>query len=507
MKTDRIIATMPIGAAMLDAPSTELKPQFWAVCQNALPHQMQLRQRDGHANATAIGATGSRACIFDRTNGDRDIVLLPTGAGYSWNGTTFVAWGTVAGPTPNSIYVPSYTGYADRFYAAGLDTLNLDSVVYIDAGGAATANVPGANQYQATQTKHVAQAIAYFGNHLMLGNVIEDGVQYHNRVRWSATGDDANWDTSTDPSTGYADAIEGPGQILAMLPFGADLLIYREESISICRYLGDLPPFAFALDCTTYGLWAPMTLLDIGEGHVFLSRKGVIAYRGCNRAEPIDQAINRSLMAELSTLADDQAASVQRAAWAMWDPIRRLYWLFYPASDTTGCYRAWVCNIGRDGGYTWFKQTYVGLQPCGNFIKFQTLGDSAVATIGWLGGRIMGPSYKSDGASAIDFDLQSPDFLASEEHLNRFKRWLGAELEARGAASTDTLIVQYSTDRGSTWNTISASPLTLAATIGLYEVWFDASAKLLRIRFRNNTAGHQPTLRSYQLKFTVQAEY
>jgi hypothetical protein len=95
-------------------------------------------------------------------------------------------------------------------------------------------------------------------------------------------------------------------------------------------------------------------------------------------------------------------------------------------------------------------------------------------------------SSNSDAGVAIPCEWQSKDFASQEE--GRMERWLELQVWAKGYG---TLTVEYSIDEGSTWTSMSGSPITLTDAFPLDSapqiLYFDVVSSLFRIRFVNNT--------------------
>jgi hypothetical protein len=105
----------------------------------------------------------------------------------------------------------------------------------------------------------------------------------------------------------------------------------------------------------------------------------------------------------------------------------------------------------------------------------------------------------ADGSTAIPIIWDSKDY---QDELGRLCRWQEMQLWAKG---TGALIVEYSTDDGSTWNAMSSSPVTLASTYpsdsAPMMLYFDVVSSKIRIRFRNNTTTDVVEIKQFALGY------
>ena len=147
-----------------------------------------------------------------------------------------------------------------------------------------------------------AQCVEEYKDFLFLGNTIEGGDQYPARVRWSQWQNPRLWHNNEDGSgmSGYVDANDIEGRIVAMRKIGDTLAIYKEHGIIAITYNGGETVFSKELITTKAGLISPTALIVLPHSHIFVGRDNIYEFDG-NTVVPIGDPIRKWFFQDLSS--------------------------------------------------------------------------------------------------------------------------------------------------------------------------------------------------------------
>lgn len=316
------------------------------------------------------------------------------------------------------------------------------------------------------------EALAIFDNSIFILGPTESAVQKLRRVRWNAAGSLTDWTTVGD--AGFIDLYDHPWDIIAGLPIGPYLSIYRRNGITRCiaEHSTD-KRFDFITVVTDIGLIAGRALIDIGDEHVFVSDDNVYLYNGGYEVEPIADAIAKSLFG----FDGEFFISNRLATFLAWDRNEELLYLFYPTSNQ-GADKCYVFKFEDDrvditkrsfqlifNGWGPFETSEVGLDTY-SFLLFQ----------GTSGGQ---RTYLHDSNVGQDLDitLETKDFVIPHmvPRLDWFSLFgLGTNIQ-----------VEYSIDRGTNW--ISMGTKSFSTSIAT-RVRYYKQVLFNHIRFRITTS-------------------
>lgn len=105
-------------------------------------------------------------------------------------------------------------------------------------------------------------------------------------VAWSALGDYTDWTPCVATQSGWNRLLDVNGRIVAMLPIGDSLAIYKGTGIWLAQYSGPPAIFAFQLLDGERGINVtsdyPPPVVDIGKGHIFVTRDDICRFDGAN---------------------------------------------------------------------------------------------------------------------------------------------------------------------------------------------------------------------------------
>lgn len=93
------------------------------------------------------------------------------------------------------------------------------------------------------------------------------------------------------------------------------------------------------------------------------------------------------------------------------------------------------------------------------------------------------------GASEIACEYQTEDVTIDEEHSNA--RWKWFTFTAKSSIASKTVVVQYSTDNGSTWTAFDDSPISLTSSWVTHRIPLDVVSRVIRFRFTQTSGDLQ----------------
>jgi hypothetical protein len=401
----------------------------------------------------------------------------------------------------------SVTHYLDKLYATNL----VDPIQVKDH----SSNFD--DWAEAAAAGYRSRIVLAFRNHLTMGYMIEGGVEFPQRFRWTDSG------AVTFGGTAGSTETEGPDQIMNVLPLGNKAVIYKEESIVIVTHIGGNTVYRFDRTVANSGVIAQDLVLGVGELHIYVASDDIYYYAGGSDPVPIGEPVRDEFFRVVSD------TNVPRA-FSYYSAENQEVYLFVPSDGATSANFIWTYNVTRN---TWSLRKKTGMSAIGAFntssgltfgdaigsfdAQTLTFGDrtlSSTAPIILYGttdgvvGQIDATTFDDLGA-AIDKVYDTSDFSASrlpieEDAPVRFtdntKRWLRFAFEARGTA----VDILYSKNEGSTFTSVK--------TVALTDVWkryfvsIDVPSDRIRFRFRTNAVAGAFYLRWYSVAVIGRSE-
>lgn len=382
--------------------------------------------------------------------------------------------------------------YLDKFYA----TNGVDPIQVKDHSNAFD------DWAEAVSSGYKCKTLAKFANHLVMGNMIESGTDYPQRIRWT--------DSADVVFTGTAGSTETDGEdgIQRLKVLGTRLACYKERSIVMITHIGGSTVYRFDRPITDKGILGMDYVCDYGELHIFTSSENIYLYGGGADATPIGDHIADEFFRILTNSSGEHG-------FMFYNKDADEVYLFEPTDAVEIPNIIWVFNVGLA---CWFKRAKTGLNAIGAYKSnaTTTFGDAvgtfgaATTTFGDRGltsgaptvllglsdGTIVEMDYSTvdDVGAAILKRFETADFTADRlpvaednpvAYVDNTKRWLRLAYEAYGTALTG----YYSTNEGASWNFIKTQ--SLGATYRKYFFSIDVPAEKIRFRFENNdVAGH-----------------
>lgn len=403
---------------------------------------------------------------------------------------TGASWGSASGTDPHSICFMNDL----IIFTNGVDTIkkwNGTDVTFEELGGA---------------TNYLTSNVIPFEEHLFLLNTTESGTEVPQRVRWSDAGDPETWDSG---DAGSNDLVDTPGEIVTGKLLGNILVIYKDDSIVLCDWVGGNNLFRFLTAVPNIGLLAQDAIVNLGTSHIFLGKDNIYEYAGGNMCTPIGNAIKD----ELFNVMNDVYIST---AFTMHFRERNEVWFFIPINDSTYPNSAWVYNyltkswsrfdMSMTAGAEYLYQDNPTIGSLTDTIgelgwRFKDLRKDRALPIFLLGdssGNILQQGYStSDNGTAITAYYDTLDFTVGEDGAVRGYqgRWLGVKYEAKG----DSVEIYYSTDEGDSWTSVETK--SLSSSWAEYASYFDVTSEKIRIRFRNANSTGQLAIRWFRILY------
>ena len=356
----------------------------------------------------------------------------------------------------------------------------------------------------------IAKFCIAYKTYLVLAYITTGGNTYSTRLQWSDTADPENWSTG---NSGSVDLVEDSQDITGLGVFGDFITVHKDSSIYVGSVVTTGEIFRFDRKATGVGAVSQDTIHNIPTGEqIFLARDGIHLFNGITA--PLIQS---PIMDEMR---EQMSPSYIYKSWGV--IVRELdeYWVGVPlGSDTEPTtiykYNYRTGQVFKDSrsvtcaGYaydktsqlTWNDKTnswdsdvtrwndviYSALNP--TIIFGDTSGNSTERS-----------AINNDNGVAISSYWVSKDFTAGDiagAEEGRLVRWTSVQVWAKG----NTVLLEYSTDGGTTWATLVG--LTLASdyptdAAPLYG-YFDVVSTQIRFRFSNATAGESFTLEKFNV--------
>ncbi|KKN72860.1 hypothetical protein LCGC14_0407150 [marine sediment metagenome] len=496
------IRPIPVPRKGLDYTKAgwELQPGFCPNAENMWYHRGSFKKVTGYVNfGSGLPFTGEivlAGAEFETFAGNNYLLAITDSDIYKYE-TSNTTWTSLSGSYSGDVDLPiSFTEMNDKF----IFTNNVDNIQKWTGTGNVT-DLANATDYK-------CKVVRQFYNHLFLLNTTESGTAVPQRVRWSDVGDPEDWTTG---DAGSNDLVDTPGWIMGADLLGDHLVIYKEDSIILCDWIGGTSIYSFVTKVTGTGLYAQNTLVNVKDRHFFLGTDNVYTYDGSNVSSSIGDNIRDELFSTIDAQYKDRCFAFKLDQYHQ-------YWLCIPTSSAYPD-MAWVYNW-KDK--SWFKRPLPATaavlwkeQTLTNWDSIDATWDSlsiswddknfsevySALFLGTSDGYINKYDFAStnDDGSAIDGFFETPDYFKTEGQEERDRsvtplwlRWLGLKFYAKG----DGVTLHYSTDEGTTWTSIGTT--TLTSSFAEYTVDLSTSADRLRFRFRNNTTSET---------FEIQSKY
>ncbi len=147
-----------------------------------------------------------------------------------------------------------------------------------------------------------AKQVAYYANHLMIGDYAITGTRRRNGVAW---GELNCLETAFASGAFDGDGAEylisdAKGYLQRFIPLGAHLAMYFSHSIVICDPVPTDEIYSFDVRVQGTGLIGPNAVVDIGGVHIFVGQDNIYLYDGGLYPQPIGNDIVVNLFSKIN---------------------------------------------------------------------------------------------------------------------------------------------------------------------------------------------------------------
>ncbi|MEC9315417.1 MAG: hypothetical protein VYB22_11065, partial [Pseudomonadota bacterium] len=172
-----------------------------------------------------------------------------------------------------------------------------------------------------------ARHIAVVRDFVVLGNLVESGTPYANKLRWSGINDETDWAPSAATQSD-SQILQGDGGFIQAIVGGEYGVIIQDNSIWRMTYVG--PPVVFQFDEveTGRGTNAPNSVVSLGSMVFYLGKDGFYVFDG-------NSSKNISANKVSDYFYDDLDVSYQQDITAAIDPKNTLViWNYHSIANT-----------------------------------------------------------------------------------------------------------------------------------------------------------------------------
>jgi len=491
------------------------------------------------ARAMPFGNVQNNKCYYGVNQKEYGTSLFATGSAAVITGgaPTFL----FEAQFPNSSLLQVHTPLSVLKYTAGLDGYVSDGQAfagtyadfwsgvmhndaYIYSNGLAPLQVKssfsatGTNMASAVSpTTYSAWSLLSMRDHLLLYHTFENGSEFYKRVRWSKKGVLTYTAATTDFASGVAGSIDiqdGEGELKCAVPLSGGAALYFEHCVHYQFWVGGDEVWRFQKVVPGIGTPGRRTAISYSDVNYFLSQDNVYAFAGGSDLRPIGNPIKQALFSEINR-------EFINTAFLDFDPRENELSINVPTGTATEPNVCWVYRVADDAWTRKIRQhsasgrfsRRTGLTigelvgPIGaqnwTFGEAVVRVDAEVKLFGDPSGRIVKHDIARYSLSQTGTDVaqtfiyETPDLVGNRtkfgysqdpleanyvENLVTEQRWQRFTLNVFGNGTADVL---FSTDRGSTFQPFSASPITIVPGATSYPFDVDVSNPYFRARVVN----------------------
>lgn len=340
-----------------------------------------------------------------------------------------------------------------------------------------------------------SKVVRAFLDHVLFFNNTENGSTVPRRCSWTNIGSITDLSLGT---SGFQDLTDSDDSIVAVEVLSEILMIiYRDNSIFLCTWVGGHTPFRFDPLIKGYGALSKDSVTFVEGYHVVIDNADIYVCNGTSEVQVIDAAIQQYLFNNLNGLYTART--------------------FTRFSKIDNEIEFWICsqNTTPDQGFV-FNQVnanwYIRSRNISGWGTYQTQSlltiSELVGTIAdqnftfgsqilksffpiTLLGNISGQVFQlnktsvNNNGTAIPSEYNTPDYVQPGDpnnFENKFMRVGKFIIEATGT----TVTVQYSIDGGMNWNPTQSNGTNIIALSNIptiYEQYFEVNCNRIRFKF------------------------
>ena len=151
-----------------------------------------------------------------------------------------------------------------------------------------------------------AGKVRAFKNYLIALDMIEAGVSYPQRIRWSdisyVNGLPTNWyqDSETNDG-GFNDLSDANGRIVDGLPLRDSFVVYTNQETYLMEYIGGINIFQFKKLFSESGLLAPECVAEFEQKHFVITKDDIFVHNGSSKEPVASGRVKQYLIEEISS--------------------------------------------------------------------------------------------------------------------------------------------------------------------------------------------------------------
>lgn len=358
-----------------------------------------------------------------------------------------------------------------------------------------------------------AKAIEYLSPYVLIGNLLDGGDSYPQKLAWCNTGQPETWTGGNSGSVLLADEPSHIKSIKKLLDYA---MVYKEKSVYRGRKTSTSAIFDFGGPFTSgKGIAAPRALADDGSNHYYM---GLFDFHKNNavRIADIGAPVREYIFNRLNRGRLD-------TCFALHVEIYKEVWFFITTGSNDWPTEVWKYNYERDFWYfdtaincltailykqtsdlTWDTDPGVWDDEIASWDDQGGTSNAPFPVFGYADGMVdyLNSNVVDDRGAAVDARIDTKDYSGIVHRGIEFDtEWMQFQLFARGSGSVK---LWYSTDEGSTWVFVEEqelSPLT-----DKLDFWFHVVSKQIRFRMQIEKRGEYGTIRSWTPLFLDQPE-
>lgn len=353
----------------------------------------------------------------------------------------------------------------------------------------------------------------YVTPYLLIGNLLDGGNSYPQKVQWPDTGNPEVWTGGNSGSALLSDEPSAIRKIKKLLDYA---MVYKEKSVYRGRKVSTSSIFDFGGPFQTgKGIASPRAIADDGANHYYM---GLFDFHQNNgvRISDIGEPVREYIFNRLNRPRIDTCHAIHVEQY-------KEIWYFITVGSNDWPTEVWKFNYKTGNWYydsvvnclcsTLYKQTTdltwdTDPGTWDDEVTFwddqQGLTDAPFPVFGYDDGFVdrFNTNVVDDRGVAVDARIDTKDYTGIVHKGIEFDtRWMQFDVWARGYGSVK---LWYSTNYGSDWTYVGAKEITPFTDKVTF--WFDKVSAHIRFRIQVDNKGEYATVRNFTPYFRDQPE-
>lgn len=195
----------------------------------------------------------------------------------------------------------------------------------------------------------VCKAVAAFRYHIFALNIDGPSGTFDNMVMWSNAAEPGalpdTWTPAADNEAGSLILADTPGRVICGVPLGAQLMVYKPESIFAIEYVGGQNKYEQRGIVRSVGALGPHTVIEFGQQHLVLGNDDVMLVDGISAKSIAEERVK---LAIANSIDETNAAN----AFIVRDLNRRETRICIPEAGSQFATIAHIWDERRDAWHT-----------------------------------------------------------------------------------------------------------------------------------------------------------